>query len=125
MAGGIGQAKSNSQSSGGVRVIPPGVDTTVFKPQDKELCRKDLDLPTDAFVIITGGASLTDTNKNVPWLLEQLSRLPDLAGVIVLVFGEGAVPVPVVRTCGLQVAFASDAIWRGYLQPRMFLSALR
>ena len=82
-----------TKASGGVRVIPPGIDTTVFKPQDKNLCRKELDLPADAFVIVTGGASLTDVNKNVPWLFEQLSHLPDLQGVIVLAFGEGAVPV--------------------------------
>jgi glycosyltransferase involved in cell wall biosynthesis len=78
----------------GVRVIPPGSDTAVFKPQDKNLCRKHLELPADAFVIITGGASLTDANKNVPWLLEQLSHLSDLRDVIVLAFGEGTVPVP-------------------------------
>src|SRR5881397_822347 len=78
----------------GLRVIPPGIDTTVFTAQDKSLCRKHLDLPTDAFVIVTGGASLTDANKNVPWLFEQLSHFPDLAGVIVLAFGEGTVPVP-------------------------------
>ena len=81
-------------ASGGVRVIPPGIDTTIFTPQEKQLCRKRLGLPADAFVIITGCASLTDTNKNVPWLLEQLSRLPDLQSVIVLAFGEGTVPVP-------------------------------
>ncbi len=51
-------------------------------------------LPRDAFVIATGCASLTDMNKNVPWLLEQLSRLPDPENVRVLVFGEGSVPVP-------------------------------
>jgi glycosyltransferase involved in cell wall biosynthesis len=79
---------------GGVEVIPPGIDTTVFKPQDKNLCRKHLDLPAEAFVIVTGGASLTDANKNVSWLLEQLSRLPDLDGIIVLAFGEGTLPVP-------------------------------
>jgi glycosyltransferase involved in cell wall biosynthesis len=82
------------KACGGVEVIPPGIDTTVFKLQDKNLCRKHLDLPADAFVIVTGGASLTDTNKNVLWLLEQLSRLPDLDGVIVLAFGEGTLPVP-------------------------------
>jgi glycosyltransferase involved in cell wall biosynthesis len=82
------------EASGGVRVIPPGIDTAIFKPQDKKLCRKHLGLPPDAFVIITGCASLADTNKNVPWLLEQLSRLPDLDGVIVLAFGEGTVAVP-------------------------------
>ena len=52
-------------------------------------------------------------------------RLPDLDGIIVLAFGEGAVPVPQwSRTFGLQVAFASDVIWRGSLRLRMFLSAL-
>jgi glycosyltransferase involved in cell wall biosynthesis len=45
-------------------------------------------------VIATGGASLKDTNKNLPWLLEQLSLLPELERVIVLAFGEGTVPVP-------------------------------
>jgi glycosyltransferase involved in cell wall biosynthesis len=89
------------KACGGVEVIPPGIDTTVFKLQDKNLCRKHLDLPADAFVIVTGGASLTDTNKNVLWLLEQLSRLPDLDGVIVLAFGEGTLPVP----DGLNVRF--------------------
>ncbi len=83
-----------AKACGGVRVIAPGIDTTVFKPQDKSLCRKHLDLPTDAFVIVTGGASLTDTNKNMPWLLEHLSQLPELRGVAVLAFGEGTVPVP-------------------------------
>ena len=105
-------------ASGGVRVIPPGIDTTVFKPQDKKLCRKHLGLPSNAFVIITGCASLTDTNKNVPWLLEQLSRLPDLAGVIVLAFGEGTVPIP----SGLNVRF-SGGIRERHDLARLFAAA--
>src|SRR2546423_2442295 len=92
--GGLAQQSAIVKASGGLRVIPPGIDTTIFKPQDKSLCRKHLGLPESAFVIVTGGASLTDTNKNVPWLFEQLSHLPDLPGVIVLTFGEGAVPAP-------------------------------
>ena len=90
-----------AKACGRVEVIPPGIDTTVFKPQDKALCRRHFDLPEDAFVIVTGGASLTDENKNVPWLLEQLSALPDLDRIIILAFGEGAVPVPQ----GLNVRF--------------------
>src|SRR5205823_1994869 len=81
------------KACGRVKVIPPGIDPTFFKLQDKNLCRKHLGLPADAFVIVTGGASLTDTNKNVPWLLEQLSCLRDLDAVIVVGFGEGTVPV--------------------------------
>jgi len=83
-----------AKACGGVRVIPPGIDLTNFKPHDKELCRRQLGLPADAFVIVTGGASLRDTNKNVPWLFEQLSLLPELGKVVVLAFGEGTVPVP-------------------------------
>ncbi len=90
----LGGRSAIAKACGGVRVIPPGIDSRVFKPHDKELCRKQLGLPVDAFVIATGGASLKDTNKNVPWLLEQLSHLPDLREVIVLAFGEGAVAVP-------------------------------
>ena len=92
-----------AKACGGVEVIPPGIDTTIFKPQDKALCRKHLDLPAEDFVIVTGGASLTDENKNMPWLFKQLSELPDLNGVIILVFGEGAVPVP----GGLDVRFTA------------------
>ena len=91
---GLAQQSPIVKASGGVRVIPPGIDTTIFKPQDKSLCRMHLDLPADAFVIVTGGVSLMDANKNVPWLFEQLSRWPDLGNVIVLAFGEGAVRVP-------------------------------
>jgi glycosyltransferase involved in cell wall biosynthesis len=83
-----------AKACGGLEVIPPGIDTRVFKPHNKALCRKHLDLPENAFVIATGGASLTDENKNLPWLLAQLSALPDLDGIIVLAFGEGAVRVP-------------------------------
>ena len=107
-----------AKGCGGVEVIPPGIDTTVFKPQDKAPCRKHLDLPEDAFVIVTGGASLTDENKNVPWLLEQLSALPDLDGIIILAFGEGAVPVPQ----GLNIRFTGGIRERRDLA-RLFAAA--
>ena len=75
-------------------------------------------MPEDAFVIVTGGASLTDENKNVPWLLEQLSALPDLDGIIILAFGEGAVPVPQ----GLNVRFTGGIRERRDLA-RLFAAA--
>jgi len=83
-----------AKACGGIRVIPPGIDTTIFKPQDQEQCRERLALPMNDFVIAVGCASLTDINKNVSWLLEQLSRLPDLTNVKVVAFGEGSVRVP-------------------------------
>jgi glycosyltransferase involved in cell wall biosynthesis len=90
----IAERSPIAKACGGVRVVPPAIDTTVFRLQDRQLCRKQLDLPADAFVIVTGGASLRDENKNVPWLFDQLSHLSDLEDVIVVAFGEGAVPVP-------------------------------
>jgi glycosyltransferase involved in cell wall biosynthesis len=90
-----------TKACGGVRVVPPGIDTTIFTSQDKRLCRKHSGLPADRFVIVTGGASLNDTNKNVPWLFEQLSSLPDVDSVVVVAFGEGELPVP----HGLNVRF--------------------
>jgi glycosyltransferase involved in cell wall biosynthesis len=107
-----------AKACGEVSVILPAIDTTVFQPQDKDLCRKHLNLPADAFVIVTGGASLNDTNKNVPWLLQQLSRLPALDRVIVVAFGNGAVPVP----DGLNVRFTGPMCDRRDLA-RVFASA--
>jgi len=79
---------------GGARVITPGIDMTFFGPQDMAECRAAHSIPPDAFVIAVGAASLTDTNKNIPWLLKQLSQLPNLKGVTVVLAGEGSVPVP-------------------------------
>ncbi len=83
-----------AKACGGVSVISAGIDSKVFGVHDKAVCRKELDLPLDAFVIVTGSASLEDRNKNLTWLLEQLSFLPQLGKIIVLTFGEGTVPVP-------------------------------
>jgi glycosyltransferase involved in cell wall biosynthesis len=107
-----------AKACGGVRVIRPGIDLSLFKRYDRQLCRKQFGLPPDAFVIVTGGASLNDKNKNMPWLLEQLSFLPELEKVIVVVFGEGAVPV----RDSLNVRFAGGIGDRGDLA-RLFAAA--
>jgi glycosyltransferase involved in cell wall biosynthesis len=44
------------RSCGRSRVIPPGIDTDVFRPQDKAQCRAELGIPPDAFVIAAGAA---------------------------------------------------------------------
>jgi len=80
---------------GRARVIPPGIDTDVFRPQDKAQYRAELGILADAFVIVAGAASLTDTNKNIPWLLEQLAGLPELEDVLVVLAGEGTLKIPV------------------------------
>jgi glycosyltransferase involved in cell wall biosynthesis len=77
------------------RVIPPGIDTEVFKPRDKAQCRAKFGIPLDAFVIAAGAASLTDTNKNIPWLLAQLAGLPELERVLIVLAGEGTLKLPI------------------------------
>jgi glycosyltransferase involved in cell wall biosynthesis len=82
------------RASGGLRVVTPAIDTDIFRPQGKAECRARLGIQQDAFVIAAGAASLSDTNKNIRWLLEQLTRLPELENVIVLLAGEGVVDMP-------------------------------
>jgi glycosyltransferase involved in cell wall biosynthesis len=83
------------RACGGSRVIPPGIDTDVFRTQEKAQCRAELGIPTDAFVIAAGAASLTDINKNIPWLLEQLAGLSELEDVLVVLAGEGTLEIPI------------------------------
>ena len=80
---------------GGTRVIPPGIDTTIFRPQDKAESRANFGIAQDAFVIAAGAASLADTNKNIQWLLQQLAKLSGLDNVLILLAGEGAIKTPV------------------------------
>jgi glycosyltransferase involved in cell wall biosynthesis len=77
------------------RVTPPGIDTEVFRPQKKAQCRAELGIPRDVFVIAAGAASLTDINKNIPWLLEQLAGLSELEDVLVVLLGEGTLEIPI------------------------------
>ena len=102
------------RASGCSRVIPPGIDTDLFRPRDKTQCRAELNIPTDAFVIAAGAASLTDANKNIPWLLEQLSGFSELEDVLVVIAGEGTLEIPM----GLNVRLTggiTDCIERAML----------
>ncbi|NEQ81550.1 MAG: glycosyltransferase [Moorea sp. SIO2I5] len=90
-----------AKACGGVKVIPPAISTDIFKPQDKQLCRQQWQIPLKKFVILTGCASLTDDNKNTLWLLKQLAKLPNQHDILVIAFGEGVLPIPV----GLDVRF--------------------
>jgi Glycosyltransferase len=102
--------------SGGLRVVTPAIDTDIFRLQEKAECRARLGIQQNAFVIATGAASLSDTNKNIRWLLEQLTRLEGLENVIVLLAGEGAVDIPAglnVRRIGGISDRAARAIFYG------------
>ena len=82
------------RACGSSRVIPPGIDTKVFAPRDRAQCRAELGIPPGMFVIAAGAASLTDTNKNISWLLRQLAGLSQLEDVLVVLAGKGTLEIP-------------------------------
>lgn len=55
--------------------IPPGVDTSVFKPLDQAACRKKLGWPEDAFIVVMVGANKgLPSRKSFPEALEIFKR---------------------------------------------------
>lgn len=74
--------------------IYPGIDTEVFQPLDREMCRGTLEIPKDKFVVCAGSADLSDRNKGMALLLEALGSLPaDLRDrMALLTYGAGVLP---------------------------------
>jgi glycosyltransferase involved in cell wall biosynthesis len=51
-----------------------GIDTSVFRPHDKEVCRAQLNLPQDKFIILTSASAVDDPRKGLRHLLEALEK---------------------------------------------------
>jgi glycosyltransferase involved in cell wall biosynthesis len=59
-----------------VEVIPNGIDTDIFKPMDKELARKKLNLPFDKKLILFGAMNaMSDLRKGFKYLEEALKNI--------------------------------------------------
>jgi D-inositol-3-phosphate glycosyltransferase len=67
-------------------VIPPGVDASIFRPQSKELCRRELDIDADRVILFVGRL---DPMKRLDLLLRSVSELASAQreGLRVLVVG--------------------------------------
>lgn len=65
-----------------------GLDTDIFKPKDSAMLRKQLGLPEDKFIIISGSQSLEDTRKGSGLLVEAL-ELIDSDNIYLVCFGGG------------------------------------
>jgi glycosyltransferase involved in cell wall biosynthesis len=62
-----------------IEVIPNGIDTDIFKPLDRDACRKILNLPTDKHLILFGAmGATTDANKGFGLLRAAMAALPRL-----------------------------------------------
>lgn len=77
-----------------VRTIYYGLDTAIFAPQPREVCRRALGLPADGPVVLFGAANLYDPRKGFSVLLEALKRLAPGRMIRLLTFGRGESPAP-------------------------------
>jgi glycosyltransferase involved in cell wall biosynthesis len=93
------RARSSSLLTGGrVEVIPNGIDTNVFKPADRDMCRRMMNLPADRHLILFGAmGAVTDENKGFLLLRQALAALPrKVAGkdCMLVVFGAQQLELP-------------------------------
>jgi glycosyltransferase involved in cell wall biosynthesis len=76
-----------------VRVIPNGLDTSVFKPIDKAVAREALNLPQGKRLLLFGAHDVKEERKGFSYLKEALSHLKarpmDREGLLLLLFGAG------------------------------------
>jgi len=87
--------KSSLISKFKIEVIPNPIDTEVYRPADKEKIRKELKLPPDMFLILSGAANLKDKRKGFIYLVKALSEMvkshPEISDKIGLItFGKSS-----------------------------------
>jgi len=70
--------------------IPNGLDLTVFKPLNPDICRKKLGLPTDKTILMFAALSLSQHNKGGDLLFKALQRIPAKlkSNMVLLTIGE-------------------------------------
>jgi len=84
------QARSAGVWSPAWTAIPNFIDTDVFHPGSAEGLRAELNIPRDAFVVVTA-AAIKRNHKRIDYLLDEFSRLlvsrPTLSAVLVVAGG--------------------------------------
>jgi glycosyltransferase involved in cell wall biosynthesis len=93
------RARSSSLLTGSrVEVIPNGIDTDVFKPADRDMCRRMMNLPPDKHLILFGAmGAVTDENKGFLLLRQALAALPRQVAskdCMLVVFGAQQLELP-------------------------------
>lgn len=92
-------ARSSSLFAGRrVEVIPNGIDIEIFKPLDREACRRILNLPCDKHLILFGAMGATsDENKGFHLLRQAIAALPQRVAkkeCLLVVFGAQKLDLP-------------------------------
>ncbi len=76
-----------------IETIPNPIDTNIFKPSDKQVVRRLLNLPTDKILILFGAANVLDRRKGLNYFSEAMdiliNKYPEMKEKIELVvFGK-------------------------------------
>ncbi len=71
------RARQSMLSRFPIHQIPNGVDTDVFEPIDRTLCRRLLGLPLDKQIVLYAARDLSEHNKGPDLLRRALAGLPD------------------------------------------------
>jgi glycosyltransferase involved in cell wall biosynthesis len=85
-----------------VEMIPNGIDTNLYFPWERNLCRDALQVPRDANVLLWVAEDLADRRKGGDLLLRALELLPDSLTKEMLLLTIGRHP-PVGVPCGVAV----------------------
>lgn len=83
--------------------IPNPIDTEVFTPLDKTVCRQALNLPLDKRLILVGAVNVTDYRKGIEYMVKSINRLLEAAefaqNTEVVCMGNGAASLQALLHC--------------------------
>lgn len=74
------------------QTIHYGLDVGQFTPQDRQHCRAQLGLPSDAHVVAFGADAIDNHRKGLRVLLDALAQLQTSRQVVAVFFGKGEIP---------------------------------
>ncbi len=82
--------KNSMMSTFPIHHIPNGIDTDIFKPIDKRLCRGVLGLPQSKNIILIGSQSLKNDRKGGDLLAQVLNKIEpkNRESIVCLAFGQ-------------------------------------
>ena len=90
-------------------VIPPAVDTDVFRPEDRAAARRELGLEPEATVVMFAAHTLNKPVKGADLLAEALRALPaDLGALTLLTVGHRTMPEIDARIDHVHLGSADD-----------------
>jgi glycosyltransferase involved in cell wall biosynthesis len=113
-----------------IHIIPNGVDTDTFRPQDRNRCRSALDIPLDRHVMMFAAIALNEQRKGGDLLIKALRQLPESirSNLVLLLVGGNAATVREavdIQTIELGVVNQPEKMVTAYCASDLFVSPTR